>query len=92
MKQIFRTADSRGRVTLPGFANATLIIERVSGTEYRVRKARVIPEGELRFREEEFPVELSERDAVKFLEALENPPAPNTAARRAAKRFRKTHP
>jgi len=37
------------------------------------------------------PVELSERDARKFLEALDKPPAPNVALRRAARRFRKKY-
>jgi len=91
MKQIIRTADSKGRVALPGFANATLIIERIDDTEYRVRKAKVIPENELHFLEEEFPLELSERDAAAVSWALENPPTPNKAARRAAKRFMKDH-
>jgi hypothetical protein len=91
MKEIIRTADAKGRVALPGFANATLIIEKVDDTEYRVRKAKVIPENELRFHEEDFPLGLSARDAAKVVETLANPPAPNTAARRAAKRFRKHH-
>jgi hypothetical protein len=89
MKEFIRTADSKGRVALPGFANATLIIERVDDTEYRVRRAKVIPEKELRFHEEDFPVELSEKDAARLIQVLENPPAPNAAARRAAKRFTK---
>jgi uncharacterized protein (DUF1778 family) len=91
MQQFHRTADSKGRVALPGFANAMLIIERIDETEYRVRKAKVIAEKDLHFHEEDFPVKLSERDAAKVVEALENPPAPNRAARRAAKRFRKNH-
>jgi hypothetical protein len=91
MKAIIRTADSKGRVALPGFANATLIIERVDDTEYRVRKARVIPENELRFHEESLPLELSERDAAKVVKALDKPPAPNKAARRAAQKFLKDH-
>jgi hypothetical protein len=91
MEPIIRTADNKGRVALPGFANATLIIEKVDETEYRVRKAKVIPEKELHFHEEDFPVELSERDAAEFIKAIENPPAPNKAARRAAKRFMKDH-
>lgn len=91
METFHRTADSKGRVALPGFANATLIIERIDDTEYRVRKAKVIAERDLRFHEEDFPVELSARDAAKVAEALENPPAPNRSARRAAKRFRKNH-
>jgi len=91
MNRTIRIADSKGRVSLPGFANATVIIEPVSEGEYRVRKAAVIPEDELRFPEEALPLELSERDARKFLEALKNPPPPNAALRRGARRFRKRH-
>jgi hypothetical protein len=91
MREVIRTADSMGRVALLGFANATLIIERVDDTEYRVRKAKVIPEKDLRFHEEDFPVELSEKDAARLVEVLDAPPAPNKAARRAARRFRKGH-
>jgi hypothetical protein len=91
MSAIVRIADSKGRVSLPGFANATVVIEAVSDNEYRVRRAKVIPEDELHFPEEELPLILSERDARQFLGSLENPPKPNTAARRAAKRFKKTH-
>jgi hypothetical protein len=91
MKELIRTADGKGRVALPGFANATLIIEKVDDTEYRVRKARVIPEKELRFHEEDFPLKLSARDAARVVEALAKPPAPNKAARRAAKRFLQGH-
>ena len=89
MSQLIRIADSKGRVILPGFANATVIIEALSENEYRLRKAKVIPEDELRFSEEGMPVSLSERDAQRFLRALESPPKPNAAARRAAKRFKK---
>jgi hypothetical protein len=91
MGNAIRTADSKGRVILPGFANATVIIEAISDTEYRIRKARVIPEDELRFSEEAMPIRLSPRAAAKLLETLENPPRPNAAARRAAKRFRKKY-
>jgi hypothetical protein len=91
MKRIICTADSKGRVILPGFANATLIIEQVDDTEYRVRKAEVIPEKDLQFHEESFPVELSEGDAAAFVKALADPPASNRAARRAARRFLKDH-
>ena len=87
MKEIVRTAHSKGRVALPGFANATLIIEKVDDTEYRVRKAKVIAEKDLRFHEEEFPLELTAREVEQILETLENPPSPTRAARRAAKRF-----
>jgi uncharacterized protein (DUF1778 family) len=91
MKEVIRTADGKGRVALPGFANATVIIEKVDDTEYRVRKAQVIAEKDLRFHEEDFPVELSRTDAARLVEVLENPPAANRAARRAAKRFKKDH-
>ena len=45
-----RSTDAKGRVSLPkAFANATVIIEQVNENELRIRKARVIPEDELRF-------------------------------------------
>ncbi len=91
MSELIRIADSKGRVCLPGFANAAVVIEAVSENEYRVRKARVIPEDEFNLPEEGKPLVLSERDALAFLEALENPPKPNAAARRAAKRFMKKY-
>jgi hypothetical protein len=91
MSPMIRVADSKGRITLPGFANATVVIETLSENEYRVRKAKVIPEDELRFPEEHMPVALSERDAQRFLQMLESPPKPNAAARRAAKRSDKDH-
>jgi uncharacterized protein (DUF1778 family) len=87
MEHVTQMADSKGRVVLPGFANATVIIEAISDTEYRIRK--VIPDDALRFSEETMPIPLSARAAARFLEALEHPPRPNAAARRAAKRFRK---
>jgi uncharacterized protein (DUF1778 family) len=89
MAEMYRNADSKGRVALPGFANAMLIIEKIDDTEYRIRRAKVIAEKDLRFHEEDFPLELSLRDAASVLEALETPPPPNQAARRAAKRFKK---
>jgi hypothetical protein len=91
MSQLIRIADSKGRISLPGFANATVIIEALSENEYRLRKAQVIPEDELRFSEEDMPVSLSDRDAERFLQVLNTPPKPNAAARRAAKRFKKDH-
>jgi hypothetical protein len=91
MSSTIRVADSKGRVILPGLANATVIVEAISPNEYRVRRARVIPEDELRFSEEEVPVKLSERDAQRVLDALADPPKPNAAARKAAKRFEKHH-
>jgi len=91
MKTETRTTDTKARVTLPrAFANSTVIIEQVSETEIRIRKARVIPEDEIRFREESTLV-LSERDGERFLELLDNPPKPNAALRKAAARHAKNH-
>jgi hypothetical protein len=83
MGTVVRTADSRGRVTLPGFANAIVTVEAISDTEYRVCKVL--------FPEDEMPIKLSERDAKLVLEMIENPPKPNAAARRAARRFKKNY-
>jgi hypothetical protein len=42
-----KTADSKGRVALgKDFANSPVMIERISPTEVRIVKARVIPEDE----------------------------------------------
>jgi uncharacterized protein (DUF1778 family) len=85
-----RTTDAKARISLPrAFANATVIIEQVSETELRIRKARVIPEDEIRFYEENV-VPLSDRDRDRFLDLLDNPPAPNEALRRAFKKHSQT--
>jgi hypothetical protein len=77
-----RSTDAKGRVSLPkSFANATVIIEQLSENELRIRKARVIPEDELGF-SEETPIVLSDRQGVRFLQAIEQPPRPNAALRR----------
>jgi uncharacterized protein (DUF1778 family) len=89
MKTETRTTDTKGRVTLPrSFANSAIIIEHVSETELRIRRARVIPEDEILFREES-PLVLSDRDRDCFLDALDNPPKPNSALRKAAARHAK---
>jgi hypothetical protein len=83
-----RKADSKGRVTIPSLANATLIVDQIHETEFRIRKAVVIPERDLKFPEDESKIELSERDAKRFLEVMRNPPAPNRAAKKAAKEYK----
>jgi hypothetical protein len=91
MDSVSRTTDAKGRICLPrAFANATVIIEQVSDTEIRIRKARVIPEDEVRFYEET-AAPLSDRDRDRFLDLLDNPPKPNAALRRAAARHAKRH-
>jgi hypothetical protein len=84
MDAILRTTDPKARVSLPrGFANATVVIEQVSDTELRIRKAQVVPEDELRFTEEAARP-LSDRDRDRFLALLDHPPKANAALRRAA--------
>ena len=83
-----RTTDAKARLVLPkSFANTTVIIDQVSETEIRVRRARVIAEDELPFAEESASV-LSDRDRDHFLELLANPPAPTPALKRAADRHK----
>ncbi len=77
-----RSTDAKGRVSLPkAFANATVIIEHVSENELRIRKARVIPEDEIRF-SEEAPIVLSDPERDRFLQALDQAPKPNAALKR----------
>ncbi|HEX3150350.1 MAG TPA: DUF1778 domain-containing protein [Gemmataceae bacterium] len=86
-----RTIDAKGRITLPkAFAESTVLIEQVSDTEIRIRKARVVPEDEVQF-PEEGPIRLSPRDWKRFLDALDNPPAPNAALKKALAGYKKRH-
>jgi hypothetical protein len=83
-----RTTDAKARLILPkSFANATVIIEQVSDSELRVRRAKVVPEDEIPFAEES-RVPLSDRDRDRFLDLLANPPAPNAALKAAAARHK----
>ncbi len=91
MTTLTRLTDQKARVSLPkGFANCTVLIEQVSETEVRIRKAKVIPEDELRFYEESVPA-LTDRDRDAFLALLDNPPAPNEALRQLLTKHRKSH-
>jgi hypothetical protein len=86
-----RTTDQKARVSLPKtFANSTVIIEQVSETEVRIRKAKVLPEDELHFYEDSVRP-LSDRDRDIFLSTLDNPPRANKAFRRAAARYKRRH-
>jgi hypothetical protein len=83
-----RTTDGKARLILPkSFANATVIVEQVSDSELRVRRARVVPEDEMPFAEE-LRVPLSDRDRDRFLDLLAKPPAPNAALKAAAARHK----
>lgn len=82
MTILTHTTDEKARITLPKtFANSTLLVEQISDTELRIRKARVIPEDDLPFVEEAM-APLSDRDRDVFLALLDNPPPPNDALRR----------
>ncbi|WP_169979799.1 type II toxin -antitoxin system TacA 1-like antitoxin [Tautonia rosea] len=81
-----RSIDAKGRISLPkAFANATVVMEQVSDSEIRIRRALVIPEDELGFYEEKMQP-LSDRDRDRFLELLDHPPAASPALTRAAAR------
>jgi hypothetical protein len=81
-----RTTDAKGRLVLPkSFANATVIVELISETEIRVRRAKVVAEDDLAFTEESM-ARLSDRDRDRFLALLANPPAPSPALKKAANR------
>ena len=83
MAILTRTTDQKARLTLPrSFANATLIIEQISDTELRIRKAHVIPEDEIHFAEESTE-RLSDRDRDRFLALLKNPPPANASLKKA---------
>jgi len=91
MATVSRTTDRKGRVSLPqAFANATVLIEQISDTELRIRKAQVVPEDELHFREES-PTVLSDRDRDLFLSLLDNPPPANKALKKLAAKHKRRH-
>lgn len=86
-----KRVDKKGRIAFTGLAGATVLVERISATEYRVRKAQVIPEDEITFVEEK-PIVLSARDSKLFLAALDRRPRkPNTALRKAIKRYKQRY-
>jgi uncharacterized protein (DUF1778 family) len=81
-----RTTDAKARLVLPmAFANATVIIEQLSDTEVRVRRANAAAEDDLPFAEET-ATPLTDRDRDRFLELLAHPPAPTLALQAAAAR------
>jgi hypothetical protein len=85
-----QATDAKARLMLPAaFANATVIVEQISDTELRIRRALAVPEDELMF-VEELRQPLSDRDRDLFLELLENPPKPLPSLKNAATRFRKS--
>ena len=82
-----RTTDAKGRVSLPkAFINSTIIIEELSDTELRIRKARIVPEDEVRFAEEH-RAPLSDSDRDLFLKLLSKPPAATPVLKKAIRKY-----
>jgi hypothetical protein len=86
-----RFTDKKGRVILPArFANSAVLIEELSETELRIRKAVILPEDEVPFTEERRSP-LSDKDRDFLLSLLAAPPKPNAAFKRAAREQRRRH-
>jgi hypothetical protein len=88
MPPVVCTADPEGRVVLPAsFAGSTVVIEQVSETEVRIRKAGgPVEEGHVF--EEEMRQPLSARDWAIFTDLLDNPPPPNEALKALARKHK----
>jgi hypothetical protein len=83
-----RFTDKKGRVILPArFAGSAVLIEEVSETELRIRKAVILPQDELPFTEERRP-SLSNEDRDFVLSLLAAPAKPNAALKKAARERR----
>ena len=82
--------DAAARVVLPrSFAKSTVTLEEISETEVRICKTGEITAAE-QFPEETITI-LTDRDRDRFLQLIENPPAPNAALLRAASEIRNEH-
>jgi hypothetical protein len=91
MAPITCCTDAEGRLRLPeGFANSTLVVEQVSDTELRIRKADVVSEEEQQFEEERWPT-LSPRDQEFLAKLILNPPPANDALRKAMEDYRREY-
>jgi len=83
-----QTTDAKARVTLPtAFANAEVVVEQLTATEIRVRRAKANGKRTHRFLEETATT-LSDRDRERFLKLLAHPPKPNAALKKAVARHR----
>ncbi len=86
-----RFTDKKGRLILPArFANSAVLIEEISETELRIRKAAIVPEDELPFTEEHRPP-LADEDRDFVLALLASPPKPNSSLKKAAREYRRRH-
>jgi hypothetical protein len=83
-----RFTDKKGRLILPArFANSSVLIEEISETELRIRKAVILPEDELPFTEEQRSP-LSDEDRDFLLALLAAPPKANAELKKAARERR----
>jgi hypothetical protein len=86
-----RFTDKKGRLILPArFANSAVLVEEVSETELRIRKAVILPEDEVPF-SEEHRAALSDEDRDFLLALLAAPPKANAELKKAAKDYRRRH-
>ena len=86
-----RFTDKKARLILPArFANSAVLVEEVSETELRIRKAVILPEDEMPFTEEQRPA-LSDEDRDFVLSLLAAPPKANADLKKAAREHRRRH-
>lgn len=86
-----RFTDKKGRLILPArFANSAVLIEEVSETELRIRKAVILPEDEVPFTEEQRSP-LGDEDRDFLLSLLAAPPKANADLKKAARQHRRRH-
>ncbi len=84
-----RTADDRGRVTLPK-AFATVIVQQINESEVRIRLASDGCDEQPQFIEESL-TRLTNADRDRFLALLKSPLKPNAALQRAMAKHRARH-
>jgi hypothetical protein len=86
-----RFTDKKARLILPArFANSAVLVEEVSETELRIRKAVILPEDEVPFTEEQRSP-LSDEDRDFLLSLLAAPPKANADLKKVAKEHRRRH-
>jgi hypothetical protein len=84
-----RFTDKKARLILPArFANSAVLVEEVSDTELRIRKAVILPEDEVPFTEEHRPP-LSDEDRDFVLSLLAAPPIANGDLKKAVREQRR---
>ena len=84
-----RFTDEEARLVLPArFANSAVLVEEVSETELRIRKAATFPEDEVPFTEEQRSA-LSDEDRDFLLSLLAAPPKANPDLVKAAEEHRR---